>query len=625
MKFKSLHAFIAIMAGCVLAGCHADVDLTNIDKKAEVEMGVALPIGSIHAKIGDFLGNGKVKNVFIDNKGTIFWQDTFHVSRDYHRLDLAAYIPSAHLNLNVYDKLPAAVMIGTNKQVTGTGDPVTLDFPLTVKLNGINHPDSIGKERLDSALIEIASFASTIKRENGLPLQWDWIDRVTLDLGDRVHRPSGNTMVVYDKNDPNATDYGQRVETNVNDFSIVLMKNLHPGSLPEYVTNVVDSVQFMVHFTFTIPTGTTVSVPEGSGFDYQLDVQFLTYKAIWGMFEPSKDMHDEAIINLAESWGDIDFLTRASLPFSEPKVLVDIKTQVAGALRIEDAYIFSVDQQDTRHYAAFGANEAQTKTIDFQPDQWLPLTSEIGDSTTNMNIEFNNTPDGGRIDRLFVGVPKQLGYRFNVNFNQQTTPQIRITPNTAIKVNAIATLPLIFNEGLHLDYSDTIKEVKLSQYSIDSLLAEVNFVDTMKATDVVLFLTAYNSIPFDVKAAMRCYDEAGNMLMDPENPAEPLLLFPQDTITLVAPQYTYTGGHWVPTADGKTTITAKMSKKKMDMLPQIKSIIYAAYIDDDSLADEYKTNDQFKVKLTDDEGLTLKIGLTAHAEAIMDLDNIGKK
>ena len=93
MKFKPLHAFIAIMAGCVLAGCHADVDLANIDKKAEVEMGVALPIGSIHAKIGDFLGNGKVKNVFIDNKGTIFWQDTFHVSRNYHQLDLAAYIP----------------------------------------------------------------------------------------------------------------------------------------------------------------------------------------------------------------------------------------------------------------------------------------------------------------------------------------------------------------------------------------------------------------------------------------------------------------------------------------------------------------------------------------------------
>lgn len=115
------------------------------------------------------------------------------------------------------------------------------------------------------------------------------------------------------------------------------------------------------------------------------------------------------------------------------------------------------------------------------------------------------------------------------------------------------------------------------------------------------------------------------MLMDPENPAEPLLLFPQDTITLVAPQYTYTGGNWVPTSEGKTTITAKMSKTKLDMLPQIKSIIYAAYIDDDSLADEYKTNDQFKVKLTDDEGLTLKIGLTAHAEAIMDLDNIGKK
>lgn len=622
MNFRHLHAFVAIIAACVLAGCHSDIDLTNIDKKAEVEMGVALPIGSIHAKIGDFLGNGKVKNIFIDNKGTIFWQDTFGISRDYHRLDLATYIPSAHLNLNVYEKLPNFVMVGTDKQITGDGTSITLDFPLTVKLNGINHPDSIGKERLDSALIEIASFASTIKRENGLPLQWDWIDRVTLDLGERVHRPAGNTMVVYDKTNPAASDYDQRVETNVNDFSIVLMKNLHPSSLPEYVTNVVDSVQFMVHFTFTIPNGTTVNVPANSGFDYQLDVQFLTYKAIWGMFEPSKDMHDEALIDLADSWGDVDFLTRASLPFSEPKVFVDIHTQVAGAMRIEDAYIFSIDQNDTRHYAAFGASEAKTKTIDFQPDQWLPLDSEIGDSTTNMNVEFNNTPDGGRIDRLFIGIPRKLGYRFNVKFNQQTTPQIRITPNTAVKVNAIATLPLVFNEGLHLDYSDTIKDVQLSQYSIDSLLAEVNFVDTMKATDVVLYLTAYNSIPFDVKASMRCFDEAGNEMKDPEDPSKPLLLFPQDTIRLVAPQYAFSGGTWVPTSEGRTTITAKLSKKKLDMLPSIKYITYFAALDDDSLADEYKTNDQFKVKITDDEGLTLKIGLTAHGEAIFDLNNL---
>ena len=61
MKCKHLYALIAITAGCMLAGCHSDVDLGNIDKKAEVEMGLVLPIGNIHMKIGDFIGDGNYR------------------------------------------------------------------------------------------------------------------------------------------------------------------------------------------------------------------------------------------------------------------------------------------------------------------------------------------------------------------------------------------------------------------------------------------------------------------------------------------------------------------------------------------------------------------------------------
>lgn len=624
MNLKFLHAIAIVLIGCMLAGCHSDLDLTKIDTSAEVEMGLVLPIGTIHATIGDFWG-GQVNNFYIDsvdNKGVITWKDTYPISRDYHQIDLAQYISNASLSLNVTQKLPGVEFPDGSKEVQGMGIPMTLDFPLVVKLNGINNPDSLQKERLDSALIEIASFASTIQTTNGLPLEWDWIDRVTMELGDRIHRPAGNVAVVYDKTDPafsQYTEYGQRVETNVDNFSIVLMKNLHPSTLIEYLNNVVDSVQFVIHFTFTIPNGTTVTVPKNAGFDYNLDVQFLTYKAIWGMFEPSKDMHDESIIDLAESWGDLEFMTRASLPFAQPKVFVDIVTQVAGALRIRDAYVFSVDQRGERHYAAFGANESRTKTIDFQDDQWLPLTSAIGDSTTNMNFEFNNSSDGGRIDRLFKNIPQELGYRFNVEFNQQTTPQIRITPNTSIKVYATATMPMIFNEGVHIDQMDTIRDINLSKYSIDSLLSNVEFIDTMKASDVTLFLTARNTIPLDIKASMRCLDEHDNILMDPDDPTKPLLLFPQDTILLKAPTYEYSLGTWHMVSEGQTVITAKMSKKKLDVLPQVKSIIYSGLIDDESLDYAYQKG-IFNVKLTDDAGLAIKIALTAHADAIFSFD-----
>lgn len=133
------------------------------------------------------------------------------------------------------------------------------------RLTGINHPDSLDKERLDSALIELAAFSSIIKQHN-LPLEWDWIDKVTMDLGEQIRRPAGGTMVIYDKNRDNY-GYNQTIPTQVDNFTINLMKKNATGKY--VVGQVVDSCNFTIHFTFTIPMGTTVDVPQDAGFEYK--------------------------------------------------------------------------------------------------------------------------------------------------------------------------------------------------------------------------------------------------------------------------------------------------------------------------------------------------------------------
>ncbi len=381
-----------------------------------------------------------------------------------------------------------------------------------------------------------------------------------------------------------------------------------------------DSVNFTVDFTVNIPTGQSVNVPENSGFDYHMTVQFLDYKAIWGMFEPSDQMHDENILDISKSWDELEFLTRASLPFAEPRVDIDITTKIAGALRIRDAYLFTINKKDERADAAFGPNEVKTKTINFEDDEYLPLSSAIGDSTTNMWVHFDKTPDGGRLNRLFKGVPKQLGYRFNVEFNAQTTPQIRVIPDMRVRVNTHTTLPLIFDEGMHLDHTDTIRDVNLSQYSIDSLTAKTEIIDTMKTTDVTLFLTAYNTIPMDIRAVFRCIDANGDTIMGPADPSKPMTLFAEDSLTFVAPHYEYIGGNWQRTSEGKTVITAQLSKEKLNLLPKVKNIIYSAVLENKTLQDEYDVKQGFTAKITEDSGLTLKIGLTAQADIVLNLN-----
>ena len=96
-----------------------------------------------------------------------------------------------------------------------------------------------------------------------------------------------------------------------------------------------------------------------------MTVQFLDYKAIWGMFEPSDDMHDENTIDISKSWADLDFLTRASLPFSDPRVDIDITTKIAGALFIDSAYLFTINSQDVQTYASFNSDENRYQQINF--------------------------------------------------------------------------------------------------------------------------------------------------------------------------------------------------------------------------------------------------------------------
>ena len=625
MKCKQLIALIAITAGCMLASCHSDVDLGNIDKKAEVEMGLALPIGNLHLKIGDFIGDGKIEHLYVENGVFVFKIDT-PITREYSKFELKSYIPDVKMPLlNVYDMLPAASEAPDgNKYIPGTGMDFTIPFPLTLKLDGINHPDSIGKQRLDSAMIDSASFVSTININNGMTLDWNYVERIVLKLGNRVHPIDGSdSMLIYEKGNPafaQYTQFGDKIDTRLRDFSIVLMKNLHPSSLIEYLTNVVDSVEFTVNFTVNIPSGQSVKVPKKSGFDYNMTVQFLDYKAIWGMFEASDDMHDENVIDISKSWKDMEFLTRASMPFSEPRVDIDITTKIAGALYIDSAYLFTINSQDVQTYASFNIDESKYQRFTFKPGEYLPLNSEIGASTSNMKVHFNNTPEGGRIHHLFKGIPKKLGYCFNVKFDHAQTPQIRVVPDMNIRVDAHTTLPLVFDSCMHLDYTDTIHDINLSQYSIDSLTAKTKLIDTMKTADVTLYLTAYNTIPMDIRAVFRCIDENGDTIMDPTDPSMPMTLFAEDTLTFVAPNYEYIGGNWQRTSEGKTVFTAQLNKEKLNMLPKVKYIVYSAVLENKSLQDEYDADKGFTAKITEDCGLTLKIGLTAQADIVLNLN-----
>lgn len=596
-------------------GCEANVDLNNIDTSVKVQANVATPIGSMKATIGDFVGDG-TWGIFIDtvkNHGVLTFKDTFSIQRDFHNLDLSKYISNTTLKMNVYDKLEGQPYF-VNGQIMGNDQPIVLTFPMTLKLTGINNNQS--HQRIDSALINNASFISNITSIGGLPLKWEWIEKVELNLGDNFSRPAGNTVTVYQKG--NGYGYNQDIRVAVDAFSLNLMKNKEPQSWQQYTNNVVDTCQFEVRMHIVVPSSAgVIKIPSTAAFQYKLGVQFIDYEAVWGMFEPSSDMATEAEDNIADAWKPWNDISKLRLPFAEPSVDMLVTTQIAGAMIMEGDYLYTKNAQGETAYATFDKYETKYSLYKyFTKNEYLSLDSPIGAEAT-MHVLFDKDPERGHIDKLFAIRPDKIGYKFSVKFNEQETPQIRISNNTSIKLDAICNLPMIFNEGVELAYSDTITDIDLSTLEFDSILSGIEIIDTLEDASAKLVIKIENSIPLQFKGVLTCLDENNNVIINPKT-NEPFLITENDTIVIGAPKYEFINHVWQEETLECAEIV-NVDREDLETIKRIKSIAYYVSLDDESLAYAYEQG-LFNVKLTEDNHLRIKLAVGANVEGVLNLE-----
>jgi hypothetical protein len=234
-----------------------------------------------------------------------------------------------------------------------------------------------------------------------------------------------------------------------------------------------------------------------------------------------------------------------------------------------------------------------------------------------MHILFDKDPERGHIDNLLSIRPDKVGYKFSVNFNQQETPQIRITDNTSIRVDAICNLPMIFNQGVSLAYSDTITGIDLSMLDLDSILSGVEILDTLEEASAKLVIKIENSIPLQFKGVFTCLDENNNVIIDPKT-NNPLLITENDTIVIGAPTYEFTDHTWRATALESVEVV-NVDRADLETLRKIKNIVYTVSLDDESLAYAYEQG-LFNVKLTEDNHLRIKLAVGANVEGVLKLE-----
>lgn len=604
---------IFLLLTILLGGCRTALDLDNLDKTIEMDMALAIPVGTMTATLGDFLGNQQISHLYVGEDGVFQYRDTFVKEQSYNVFDLTRYPADAMKQMNVYEKLEQEGML-IGGQITGNGQPITLTFPIDVSMAElIKHEDSI---RIDSAWIDNSQFMSYVNILNGLPLEAGWIDRITLTLGDRIERKDGNVITICNKGE---FAYDTQIPISVDDYTVILMKNRQPSHYSEYHHNTVQNLDMAIDFTFTIPTGTTITIPQNSGFEYSMTMTMVTYKAMWGWFAPSNKMRDNDVITLRNEWGTWAHIDNAIVPFTDPRVDLNVDTKLAGAMVMYGDSLFVEDPDGVRRYAMFDGQRKHE--VHFKEGEYLdPINSNPGDSVT-LHVLFDKDPARGTLTDLFTIRTEKLGYGFHVGFDEQKTPQIRIIPDMNIRANIGITLPMRFQKGLNIQYRDTIHDVNISEMSLDSLAKESEYIDTIKKADVKLFLRAYSMIPLHIKGVFRAYDEKGNTIMDPDYPELPLQLFSQDTIYFNLPEYHLESGYWVPTA-GVTTEIISLNKAKSELMPKVKKIRFIAAADTKDLDDIFDARPGLtEVRLTSDQTMKIHIGLSGKIDAILDFND----
>ena len=614
-RLSHLRALVAlIMAAGLLSACHSDIDLANVDGTAEVNVGVSLPIGSISATVKDFMATSA--DIYFDSVGVLTLKKGTRMVRNYHAVDLSQYIHAGKFGLKVHDKLEEKGLLITNPldgkdYIYGMGIPVDIPFPMELKLEGINHNTSA--ERLDSALIEMAKFVSRIGQEHMDGLLWDYVDTVELKLGKNFSRNGGNTIVVYDKAHPVTNDYDQDIPMDIDHFTLCLMKdkNLNPKTdWYRYPSNTDTVCTFEVRIRLTVPNGIMIEVPKDAAFVYNLGVSFITYTAIWGYFDPSNLMRDRDSKDLTGLFESASFLKDANLPFADPSIDINVITTIAGAPILHAEHLYTTDKEGQRHYAHFSGDTIFDQELKGYLD---PATSQIGDSTKNIHLRFDKDPERGQIDQLFLKMPQSISYDWTMSFSQRLTPQIRITPNTDIILDATAVLPMKFQKGVKISTSDTLRNIDLSQIKLDSLINTVDYIDTLKTANLTLYLTITNTIPLAIKLHLIPFDENNQIVTYKDEQGNDVQLF-NDTILLEAPTFENINGKYVPTTSNPQVLTELITKPVIDKLPTVKTIKYELWVDDDSLKSEY-----YPIQITKDGKLKVQIGITADVDAILNL------
>lgn len=587
-KFAIISLFVSSLL--VLTGCEKDVDLTNIDTRAELEMGLALPVGELSATLGDFIGTDMIYGLYTDENGAFCFQSEFSIpTKQFYNLDLSQYMSNCDelLSMTVQDKL------GGLPVVTGDGKrQVTLEFPFQLSMDGINEDGA--SERLDSMWITSASFLTNLSISS-FNLDWNEIDQVALVLSDQFTREAGDTILVP----ISGHNYNQDIPIVVDNFCLNLLKDRSDLSAGNMTT-----VDMKIVFSFTVRNGHTIDLSPASSFICALKIQSLDFNTVWGYFEAGNQMRDADTIGLADLMGPAwDMLKNFHLRFAEPEITLTLTHKVAAPLACHLYELRAYNSEEKQ--SAYATWNGQTEHLFPLENVLDPIHSARTDSVTN-TARFSYKEDEGHIDNLFDVNPDMLIYGFGLTTDKARLaqyPQFRLTDDMGVAAKAGINVPFVFKENSSIRIDTLLPDIDISAISLDSLCADIDVIDSVKTSDLKLYIGVQNSLPFALKVSLHFLDEVGNEV--------PMDFGCGDTLLINGPSKEQIVDKKV-IEPAQTNVCIRLSKNEWKAFAKVKQIRLVAEL----------SENQATAQLDVHQKLAIRLGLGAKAGVVLDFNSL---
>ena len=333
-------------------------------------------------------------------------------------------------------------------------------------------------------------------------MRWEDIERVVLVLDSQQFTCAKDTIEIPVE----GYDFDDDIEINVQNFTLNLMKDKHNTR-----AGMVDNIHFEIIF-FVHPKQ-EISYTEDSKFKYNLQVKVIDYKAIWGFFEAGNDTRDARMINMDSLWDEWKNLKKLKVRLAKPSVELHVSHKVAAPLRMHVEELYAIDSMGRSTYATWDGD--RTTTFDLKKSL-SPEPYTIGDSIENSEI-FNEHPAKGHIDNLFEVRPDSFYYSFRLLADRNLRPdypwkQHRLTKDSVITGYAIIDIPFAFKDSSEAAYEKTFTGVSMNKLTLDSLLGDVDQVDSVKEGSLKCNIHIKNYIPFTINGKFSFLDGNGQKL-----------------------------------------------------------------------------------------------------------------